>query len=88
METQECLDNLEKALVAEGVSEEERKHRVQDLKEVIETTETKISKMKEKAAEWAKPRFKIQTMIESLLLAFVLGMLAGAALQESMSAAQ
>ena len=39
METQECLDNLDKALIAEGVGDEERASRVQSLKECIEVAE-------------------------------------------------
>lgn len=39
METQECLDNLNKALIEEGIGEEERATRVQALKECIEVAE-------------------------------------------------
>jgi hypothetical protein len=39
METQECLDNLDKALLAEGIGDEERAARVQTLKECIEAAE-------------------------------------------------
>lgn len=39
METQECLDNLEKALIEEDVPELERQVRMQNLKECIETAE-------------------------------------------------
>lgn len=39
METQECLNNLDKALIEEGIPEEERLVRVQTLKECIEVAE-------------------------------------------------
>ena len=39
MNTQECLDSLDKALIEEGISEEERVTRVQALKECIEVAE-------------------------------------------------
>lgn len=39
MNTQECLDSLDKALIEEGVSDEERATRVQTLKECIEVAE-------------------------------------------------
>jgi hypothetical protein len=39
MNTQECLDNLDKALIEEGISDEERATRVQSLKECIEVAE-------------------------------------------------
>lgn len=39
METQECLDNLDKALIEEGIPDEERAARVQTLKECIEAAE-------------------------------------------------
>ena len=39
METQECLDNLDKALIEEGIDEEERGARVLALKECIEVAE-------------------------------------------------
>jgi hypothetical protein len=39
METKECLDNLDKVLLEEGVSDEERAARVQTLKECIEVAE-------------------------------------------------
>lgn len=39
METQECLDNLDKALIAEGIGDEERAARVQILQECIEAAE-------------------------------------------------
>lgn len=39
METQECLDNLDKALIAEGVPDLERQTRVLILKQCIEVAE-------------------------------------------------
>jgi hypothetical protein len=92
METQEALNNLTTTLVAEGLSDEEIKQRVQTLKECIEFGETMSAKIKAKkeaqAAKKAKPRVTIRETIEWCLLAFVTGMLAGSLLYQYAEANQ
>lgn len=92
METQECLDNCDKAMIAEGVPDQERQERLDILKEVIETAETtsaKIKAIKEaRAAKRNKPRVTIRETIEWCLVTFMAGMLAGSLLYQYAEAHQ
>jgi len=88
METQECLDNLDQALIAEGVPEEERLQRVQTLKECIEFGETTSAKIKEqkKKKEEKKITVSLRATIEWCVISFLLGACAmGYAVQYSQS---
>lgn len=78
METQEALDNLDKALVDEGVPEEERQARVQILKECIESGEVASAKLKAaKANKKPVAKMPVSKAIELSFIALVIGWFAG-----------
>ncbi len=78
METQEALDSLDKALIDEGVPEEERQARIQILKECIESGEIASDKLKAmKAKKKPVTRMPVAKAIELSIMALVIGWFAG-----------
>lgn len=76
MNTQICLDSLDKTLQAEGVSDEERISRVQILKECIEFAEQApkfILKKNEKPAQQIKLAYAIEMSVWSLAIGWFAG---------------
>lgn len=74
METQECLASLDKTLIEEGVSDEERASRVQILKESIEFAEDASAKLK--AKEEKRIKIDLRACIEWCIISFLAGGLA------------
>jgi hypothetical protein len=75
MNTQNHLDDLDRTLQAEGVSEEERISRVQILKECIEFAEQapKFFKKNKKPAKQIKLAYAIEMSVWALALGWLAG---------------
>lgn len=77
MNTQDCLDNLDKTLQAEGVSDEERYSRVQALGEVIASTEKLMQRLRKpkRPARQIKLSLAIEMAVWALAFGWVGGIL-------------
>jgi hypothetical protein len=77
MNTQDHLDNLDKTLQAEGISDEERFSRVQILKECIEFAEQAPKFSFQKKNQKPARQIKLAYAIEMSIWALVVGWFAG-----------